>query len=272
VSSAIVGAITLAWRQRGEHLGQLQRIAVDRVDVEVPEQVGEHPLGDRPVLEHVGHAAGDAQVVLQHVHRAVGVAHEVAAADVRPHAVHRRDAHAVLAEVHRVGQQLPGEHAVAHDLLVAVEVTDEELQRLQPLDQALPDGRPLLGRDHARDHVEGPGAIDVGAVAVDGERDAHRPDGEIGCLLAGDQLVDAQLAEPGDEVRAGVARTTVVDQLVPAPRRRVAVPDRAGTARCLGARPVRGHGPAWCPARARAERANGERIVNKSRGLAARMA
>jgi hypothetical protein len=54
-------------RQRGEGVVQLRRVVVYRQDRAGLEQFREHALGDHPVLEHVRHARGDAQVVLQRV-------------------------------------------------------------------------------------------------------------------------------------------------------------------------------------------------------------
>ena len=92
VSTAIDGLADAVGRERDEHPVQLVGVRVDGQDALLREQIGEHALGDRPVLEHVADAGGHAQVVLEHVHRAVGVAHEIAAGDVRPHAELRVDA------------------------------------------------------------------------------------------------------------------------------------------------------------------------------------
>ena len=164
-------------------------IVVDRLDVEVAEQVGEDPLGDLTVLEHVRDARRHPQVVLEHVHRPVRVTDEVAAADVCPHSLRRPHPLALGAEVDRRGQHLGREHPVGHDLGGAVQVVDEKVEGGEPLDEPARDPLPLLGRDHAGDHVERPGPVDVGRLGVNGEGDAHRPDSQLGRLLAPRELI-----------------------------------------------------------------------------------
>ena len=132
--------------ERHEQLVELVGVGVDRGDALAGEQLGERPLADGPVLQHVAHARRHAQVVLEHVHRAVGVAHEVGPGDVRPHAELRVDALALRTVVGRVVEQLAGEHAVGDDPLVVVDVVDEAVEGDEPLDQAALDARPLAPR------------------------------------------------------------------------------------------------------------------------------
>ena len=178
------GRLARAGRQAGQHAGQFVWVVVHRLDVEIPEQVGEHPLGDLAVLEHVRDAGRHAQVVLEHVHGAVHVAHEVGAADVGPNALGRPDALALGPVVDRRGQELGREHAVGHHPGRPVKVGDEEVEGRQALDEPPRDPLPLLGGYHTRDHVEGPGLVDIGGFGIHGEGDPHRPDSQFGCLLA----------------------------------------------------------------------------------------
>ena len=97
-----------AGAQRAQRLQQPLGVAVDRADRLALEQLGEDPLGDGPVLQHVGDARGHPQVVLEDVDGAVGVAHEVGAADVGPHAVRRVDPVALGPEAGRGLDQLLG--------------------------------------------------------------------------------------------------------------------------------------------------------------------
>jgi hypothetical protein len=73
---------------------------------------------------------------------------------------------------------------------------------------------PLLGRDHTRNDVEGPGPVDVGGFGVHGEGDAHRAVGQLGRLLASGELV-AERDEVTHHPFARRARTTLDQQLVP---------------------------------------------------------
>ena len=76
-----------------------------------------------------------------------------------------------------------GHDAVLDDAPVVVEVVDEVVQRLQPLNQPALDARPLRRFDRARNHVERPCAVDVLAFRVDRERDAHLDDRALGVGL-----------------------------------------------------------------------------------------
>ena len=225
------GDLARVGRKGSEKLGQLVGVVVDGVDVEVAEQVCEDLFCNLTVLEHVRDPRRHAQVVLEHVHGAVRVTDEVAAADVGPHSPLRSDPLALGEVVHRRRQDLVREDAIGNDLGVAVEVVDEKVERGQPLDEAVRYLRPLLGRDHAWDHVEGPGLVDVGRFAVHREGDAHRPDSEIGRRLPPSQLIAEQTQVTHHPV-AGITRPPVDQQLVPAPWAFVPVPPHRPLVSC----------------------------------------
>ncbi len=227
------GCLARPGREGGEEAGQLVGVAVDGLDVEIAEQVGEDPLGDLAVLEHVGDARRHAQVVLEHVHRPVRVTHEVAAADMGPHALGRSHPVALGAVVHRRSQHLGREHTIGHDPGGAVQVADEQVEGGEPLDEPRREALPLLGRDHPRNDVEGPVPVDVGGLAVHGEGDTHRADGQLRRLLAPGELV-AQRHEVTHHPFTGWAWVPVDQQLVPASRALVAVPHaQLGLLECL---------------------------------------
>lgn len=89
-------------------------------------------------------------------------------------------------------QELGREHAVVDDPLFVVHVVDEHVDRAESLHEAALDAAPLVGGDGAWDHVERPGAVDAAAVGVDGERDAHAHDVELGQVLTLLQLGETQ--------------------------------------------------------------------------------
>ncbi len=156
------------------------------------EHLGEHLLRDHAVLEHVRHARRHAQVVLEHVDRAVAVAHEIRAADVGPHAVRRFAADAGRQEIRGRRDDVVGHDAVVDDAPVVIQVVDEVVERLQALNQAALDARPLGCLDRARNHVERPGAVDVLAFGVDREGDAHLDDGALRVGLPLGELARAE--------------------------------------------------------------------------------
>ena len=123
-----------ARRKTGEEACQLVGVVVDRLDVEIAEQVGEDPLGHQPVFEHVRDARWDPQVVLEHVHRPVRIPDQVAAANVGPHTMAWRTP-ALRAEVQRRGQHLGRDHSISHDPGRAVDVVNEKVEGGEPLDE-----------------------------------------------------------------------------------------------------------------------------------------
>src|SRR6185503_12629152 len=98
---------------------------------------------------------------------AVGVAHQIAAGDVAPHALRRIDADALRAIERRGTHDLLGDDTVLDDLLAVVDVVDELVERVDALLQPALDPVPLLRRDDARHEIEGEGALGAGRVAVD---------------------------------------------------------------------------------------------------------
>ena len=136
-----------------------------------------------------------------------------------PHAELGVHAAALRPVVRRSGEQLDGEHTVGDHPLLVVDVVDEQVEREQALDETALDDGPLVAGDHAGDEVERPGTVDVGAVGVHGERDAHRQDLDLGDPLPLGQLLRAESVEHrhqrgGDGTRLAVP----VDQLIHPPR------------------------------------------------------
>ena len=80
-------------------------------------------------------------------------------------------------------------HTSLDDVLVVVDVADEGIERLDALPQARFERGPFVGRQDARNDVEGNGAFGAGIVAVDREGDAHPPENQVGFgALAGQRL------------------------------------------------------------------------------------
>ena len=133
---------------------QMRRVVADRAHPVGGEQVREDPRHRAAVLHHVGDARRRAQVVLEHAERALRVAHQVDARDVDAHAVGRDDARRLAVEVLARGDQPARDHAVAQDLLLAVDVVEVHLQRLDALRDAALQARPLGRRDDPRHQIE----------------------------------------------------------------------------------------------------------------------
>ena len=81
------------------------------------------------------------------------------------------------------------EHAIAHDALRVIDVIDEQVQRQRALLQARLDAPPLIERNHTRNDIERPGAVDRATfLVIHSERDTHAADRDIGGLLARREL------------------------------------------------------------------------------------
>ena len=179
-------------RQRTQRAHELIRVVIDRLDPGVLEQFREDALHDLAVLEHVRDAGRHAQVVFEDVDTAVDVAHQIGAADMRPDAVRRTHAHTLGAEILRLLDQFARHDAVVQNVLLVIDVVDESVQCIDALCQPARDDVPLALDDESRNDVERPLAIDRAAAftGVDGERDAHRPNGDLGSSLARGEFAD----------------------------------------------------------------------------------
>ena len=92
----------------------------------------------------------------------------------------------------------------------AVDVGQEQVERLHPLAHAGLDHRPVGGRDQPRDHVERQDAVDRVAVAVDREGDALVVELGLGRPGALRQLGQPERVEPGaDQLPMRALRDTV---------------------------------------------------------------
>ena len=201
--------------ERRERVVKLCGVVVDRQDVRGLEQFRPDALDDHAVLEHVTHARGHAQVVFEHVDRAVTIAYEIRAADVRPDTVSGLHADALLAEVDRLGEDFGGKNAVPDDLLLAVDVLDEVVQRRDPLFQAALGLLPFLLRNDARDDVERPRSVEHLAFGINREGDAHDLDCQISRKAAVGEVLLGKAGEIVEQAfRHGTRLAVAFEQLV----------------------------------------------------------
>ena len=204
---------------------------------------------------------------------------EVDTGDVDAHAVGRLDARGLPVEVLARGDEALRDDHFAQDRLLAVDVVEEHLERLDPLLDAALEPVPLRGGDHAGHEVEGERPL----LTRQRERDALvdecapegvRPRGEVLDDDRGEGIVDAPI---------GSADGAVVKHLV---ERALVRPDAVavenaglgtvapGAARTLAGGPRRrlrthsGHGAIQFP-RVLARAANFSRFGNGTRVLVA---
>ena len=191
-------------RHGAQRLEQQVGVMRDRSDAVPAEQLGEEPHHHLAVLEHVADAARHPQVVFQHVVAAaavrVGGPDDVDAGDVRVDAARHVDAlhlGTVLGVVHHL---LERHQAGLQDRLLVVDVVDEAVERGDALAQAALHLSPFVGRDDARNQVEGDQALGAVAVlvlrAVDREGDADAAEDDFRFLAAGAHHLGRLLREP----------------------------------------------------------------------------
>ena len=169
--------------------GPQQALAVvaDRPDPVGPHDRREEAGHQVPVLQHVGDAAGVAQVVLQDPQPAVGAPHQVEAGDQAPHAGGGGHAHGLPDEAVRGRDQPPRHDPVPHGgPLTDVEVLEEGVEGRHPLDEPGLQVPPRRPADHPGQDVHGQGALEVLValalglgVGAEGEGDAPLAHGVI---------------------------------------------------------------------------------------------
>ena len=153
---------------------------------------------------------------------AVGIAHEVGARDVAPHAARRLQADALLAEAFGGSHNVLGDHAIAHDFLVVVQIVDQHVQRGDPLLEPALERLPFIAADDPRDDVERNDPLEPAAIAVDVERNSelhHRPVGRV--LSAGEVFRQHAADALAERLAIGRGQPFVVEHFIVEAVRRV---------------------------------------------------
>ena len=203
MSSTTTGCVVVAWRHCPQILQQPLRVVADRGDRLAGEGVGEQPHHDLAVLEHVGDAGGRAHIVLEHEKVALAGADQIDAGDMGIDLVRRLDA-VHLGPIGRVEQHEVRRHEPClDDLLVVIDVVEEDVDRLHPLDAAALDKLPFGAVEDTRDQVEGDQPLGRAAVGIDGEGDAEAAEQLLGGDLLGDERFDRETVEQPGKIGIG---------------------------------------------------------------------
>ncbi len=197
-------ALALGRGDRAQAAQELVRVVIDGRDARALEEIGEEPHHHGPVLEHVRHARGRAQVVLEHVELLLVHAHEVDAPDVDVDVARHVDA-LHLRAVERVTEHVAGgDDARLQDLLTVIDVAQEEVQRAHALLEPHAEHLPLERVHHARDDVERNQPFSTGAVPVDVEGDAEALEHHVGFATLRLQRFSWDVREPAaDRLEGG---------------------------------------------------------------------
>ena len=181
------------------------------VDLGVAVQAREHPGDDDPVLQGVARARRRLGAVGQHGAAARGVAGEVDGHSEQLLAAGHADLVALAQEAGVAEDQLGGQQPAAQQLAGAVEIGEDQVEQLGPLDHAELDAGPLVAGEQHRDRVEGPGSGRRGrgvagiVLAVDVVGDAVVVEQAAGLGATVEQLVEAQIADDVPGVRPVLA-------------------------------------------------------------------
>ena len=190
-------------RDRLERGEQLVRIIFDRRNAVAREQFRKQPHHDFAVLQHIGNAGGRARIVLEHV-EGVGVdADDVDAGDVDIDVVRHALAVHLRAERRIAEHQIFRNDSGAQDFARAIDILDEQIERVDALGQALLQELPFGSRHDARDDVERDQALGGVGLAVNGEGDADAAEDEFGFAAAVIENVGRDLLEPLRQLAIG---------------------------------------------------------------------
>ncbi len=110
----------------------------------------------------------------------------------------------------RIGEdQFLRHHAVGQDLLRAVDVVQEGVDRLHPLHQPFGQAGPFGCGEDARHDIEGDDPLCGFFLAIDGKGDAELAEGGLGLLLPAVQFGERRILDPGRQFGQARAATTV---------------------------------------------------------------
>ncbi len=160
------------WRQAAERGEQSLWVVVDGPDAVILKHRGEHTLQNFAVRQHVGDAAGDAEIIFEDGEAAVRQTHEIGAADADVNIARDINAAHFAAEMFAAVDQFARNDAFGEDPAFVVDVTQEKIQSGEALREAALDLRPLMRGNDARDEIVGEDALGAFFAAVDGEGDA----------------------------------------------------------------------------------------------------
>ena len=181
--------------QRLHCVEQRLPVEIERTHGIAVEERGKGALHHLAVDQHVGCAAGHAQIVFEHGKAPVWLADEVGADDCHVNAVWHIDIAHLAAEVLAAVDQLKGHHLVAENLRLMVNIIEKEIERGDTLREPTFNNIPFGGCDDAWQQVKGKDALRALGVAVDSEGDALKEKRFVGRTLTLLQLLRRQFEQ-----------------------------------------------------------------------------
>ena len=198
-------------RDRTQRSQQRVGIILDRQDEMVGEEIGREPDHHFAIFEHVGDAGGRAHIVFQHVEIVIVDPDDVDPGDMGPDVM--RDGVALhFRAVARIAQnEVARDNSRAENGLFAIDVGQEHVQGLDPLDQARLESSPFVAAEQARHDVEGNQTLRRLLVAIDRESDADAAKQHFSLLATRIEQSGRRFLEPcSDTLVEGARRPAVV--------------------------------------------------------------
>lgn len=181
------GVFAVVRSDEGERIEEHLRVVADGPDGVAIEELGEGSGEEVSVLNDVRDPAWTSAVVFEDQEVASVVADEVGSADVGEHLSGWDDASQFPSVLLSGKDQVPGDDAFVKDLLLAVDVEQEHVERSDALGEASFEVVPLGGGDDSRDEIEREDSFAAFGFAVDVEGDSLVEErGVLEGLSAGD--------------------------------------------------------------------------------------
>src|SRR5215831_14087572 len=186
-------------------------IIPDRTHVAVIEDLWKRTLHDFPILQDIGNPGRAAQVVFEDVIPAILVSHKICSDDMAPYSSRWFKTHTRLAE--RLGgkNQIGRDDSILQDLLLAIDIVDKHIQRMNALTQTSIDRFPLISGHNPRDDVEWENLFRACLITINVEGNSRAEQSQFRSLLITPQFGVTHRCNPlvqQTRTRAGCAIRT----------------------------------------------------------------
>ncbi len=171
------------------------------------EKIRREPHHHLAVFQHIGDARGRAQIVLENVEIVLVDPYHIDAGDLHIDIVRHLEA-AHYRQIERIVEDDIGRQKAAFEnLLRAIDIGEEHIQRLDALEEAGFEPLPFGAADNARHDIEGDQPLRRVFAAIDGEGNANSSEQKFCLRAAGGKMFRRCFLQPaGDFVIDGACR------------------------------------------------------------------
>src|ERR1043166_3958537 len=143
-----------SWEKRLQHMQQLARILIHRVNSRRFKHLREGSFHHPAVFQDIRNSRGTPQVIFEDVNLTVAIPDEIRAGDMAPDALRRVETHTFLAKRPGGLDEILGHYLIFDDLLLVINIVDEKIERIDSLLESLFNPIPFCGFNYARDDIE----------------------------------------------------------------------------------------------------------------------